>query len=369
MPPENEAAATNPETGSQPQERPLSFRERMQQKLAAERGPRGEPQEVNPGTRQQLSEQAEAQSETPPAEPRQAETGGEEEHQEDLHEETQEPTPETDETEAAVTETSDEDAEPGEESDTPADENSIEYWQSRAEEAETNRARMERDYRIKTHKQAAAVRDAEHQGEELSAMAVFYDNLAGQNLQHFEQIDWAALRTEPEKYGQTRAAYETAVRQSEQLRNQARQVMQRVQEIREQAKNRHAEVSKDILATTVPGWGKELNEQLRKFATTELYYTEDEYDDLTDWRTISMLHELRDLREKVKGVTLKPKFNRKKAKKPSAMPQREQKTGVRRNAQGKFQNAKQALWENPGDRQARRSFFEEKLAAERAGRR
>ncbi len=231
----------------------------------------------------------------------------------------------------------------------------------RAEQAEERARNMERDYRIKTHKIAAATRDLEDSQSVVQKQAAFIMNIADQSVAQFDQVNWAELRTNPEQYRQVKQAYDQAVLQQDTLRRNFEGLAENHQRQMEIAKSREAEVSKDILRTTIEGWSNDLYGELRAFAVKELSYTVAEFDNMTDWRRVRDIHAQYQLSKSTKDVVT---LRRKKAKQP-AQRQVERPVAQKRNAQGQFQDARQAFFDNPGDPQARRGYFEEKLRAER----
>ncbi len=345
-------------TGANPQGATdnLSFRDRMRERLAAERDsgePAGPPDDY-----------VEAVAEANPSEESsdyQVGDGYEEAHDparqadDEAEPELEEPTGE-EEPEEAVATTSSEDAEPDD--GVPTD---IRELTERAEKAEERAQMMERDYRIKTHKIAAATRDLEDSQQVVQKQAAFMLNLAEQGVQQFDGVNWQQLQTQPEKYQQVKQAFEQACQTRDTLKKNLDGIAENHLQLMETAKGREAEVSRDILKTTIDGWSNELYGALRAYAVEELSYTEAEFDNITDWRRIRDVHAQYQMSKTAKEVVT---LRRKKAKQP-VKRQRERPTAQPRNRQGQFQNARQALFDSPGDPQARRSYFEEKLRAER----
>ena len=243
--------------------------------------------------------------------------------------EVEEPTDDEPETEEAVTETSEADTET--ETEEPS---AVAELRQRAEQAEERTKMMERDYRVKTHKIAAAVREVEQSGEVVQQHAQFYANLASQQLAAFENVNWEQLKTDPAKYQQTRAQFQQALNQRDAMHKALGQIGEQHKQLVEQSKDREAEVSRDILKTTVPGWSNELYGKLRAFALEELAYTAEEFDGMTDWRRIRDVHAQYQIAQAPKSVA---KLPRKKGKQPVGGQRERQVIKAQRDAKGRYQ--------------------------------
>jgi len=312
-----------------------SFKERMRQRLSTEREsgePAGPPdgyEEVNPGDESDVVDEV---VEADPA--RQAE--GEDEP------ELIEPTGDVDDQTEAVSDNS-------------------EDLIQRAEKAEERAKSMERDYRVKTHKIAAATRDLEGHSKVVKQQAEFILSIAEQGVTQFDSVNWATLQTKPEEYQRMRQMFEGAVMQRDHLKKQLTGIAEQHKTMLEQAKGTEAEVSKDILRTTIDGWSNELYGSLREYAVEELSYTAAEFDDMTDWRRLRDIHSQYQISQAPKQVT---RLRRKKGKQPVSR-QLERQTARPRNSKGQFESARNDFRDNPGPGQARSNFFIEKLRAER----
>jgi len=232
---------------------------------------------------------------------------------------------------------------------------------ARADAAEERAKSMERDYRIKTHKIADATRALEDHTTVVKTQADFILNEANMGVTQFDNVDWNQLRTKPEEYQRMKQMFEQACMLRDRLVNQLGGIAERHRQILEQAKGREAAVSKDILKSTVVDWSNELYGKLRGYAVEELSYTAEEFDDMTDWRRLRDIHAQYELSQAPKTVV---RLQRKKGKTP-VNAQRETPTGRVANPQGDLQTARKDLQDNPGHPQARRSFFMQKMAAER----
>lgn len=250
---------------------------------------------------------------------------------------------------------------PGEDAEDEPDE--VANLRERLQKAEERAKSMERDYRIKTHKIAAARREVEQHSETLKAVAGFYANIANQGLQPFQNLDWQSLQANPAEFQKRQRQYQKAVQWRDQMMGAASQLEENVYSMIEASKNKQAEISKEILKGSIEGWSNELYSSLREHASTELSFTPEEFDDITDWRVIDLIHRSHLASKAPRAIV---KGARTKGKPPTAA-QRE-KTQRVRDAKGKFQDAKAAFHDRPGDRGAARNFFQRKLEAERKAR-
>ena len=231
----------------------------------------------------------------------------------------------------------------------------------RADVAEERAKSMERDYRIKTHKIADATRALEDQTGVVKTQADFILNEANMGVSQFDNIDWNQLRTKPEEYQRMKQMFEQACTLRDRLVNQLGGIAEHHKQMREIAKSREADVSKDILRSTITDWSNEMYGKLRGYAVEELSYTAAEFDDMTDWRRLRDIHAQYELAQAPKTVI---RLQRKKGKTP-VNRQRELPTGKAANPRGDLQKARQDLEDNPGEPRAKRNFFQQKMAAER----
>jgi hypothetical protein len=265
-----------------------------------------------------------------------------------------EPTDDANETEDAIPEEGDDGDQ--EDLDPEADD-----WRQRYEQAEEARRSMERDYRIKTHRIAQAAREIKAAGEPLLAVAQTFRQLSDQNVAQFQNIDWDALKKDPSRYSAMTRQFEAATLQQRQLHQLQQNTAAEYTQAIEKAQEQQAEVSREILRTTLgENWSEAYFNKLAEYAQDEFGLTREEFDDIVDWRHILPIH-------KSFQADQAPKVVRKTVRTQGRAPAGAQRETpqVKRNVKGQFQNAKQVLWDNPGDRQARRDFFQNKLRAER----
>ena len=128
-------------------------------------------------------------------------------------------------------------------------------------------------------------------------------------------------------------------------------------------KEQEAAVSRDILKAR-DGWGDDRIPAIKEFAVKEGYYTPEGFDDLTDWRIMTLL----DVAEKAQSApkSLKDVKPIRKGKPPATAKNKA--PAPNRDAQGRFKAAQENSFANPGDRQAFRQSKLAQLQAERKAR-
>jgi hypothetical protein len=215
------------------------------------------------------------------------------------------------------------------------------------------------DYTRKTMKLAESGRQLEQDGVVVRNAAQTLAGMIEHPVQQFAQVNWAQLQVQaPEKYHALRQQYEQVVRARDNVMQLVEQMEAQQAEALERHRQQVAEVSRDILKTRVPGWSNQTYAALRDLAVADFGYTADEIDRTIDHRFIELLHAVhhsRSAKDKLLGVDRKAPQN-----KPQGANRQ-----VIRNTQGQFQNARQRAMNSPGDKQAFRSMFAAKLAAER----
>ena len=240
--------------------------------------------------------------------------------------------------------------------------------QARVEELEDEHANLERGFRQKTHRLAESQRNLEDQMVAVETNANFYASLANQAVSAFDNIDWGILRTRPEEYQKATRDYERAIQNRDRLVRTLTQLQSENAQRRELFKQQQASVSRDMLPSEIKGWSKDRFEALQKYAVdTSGLYTDEEFEDITDWRVMKLLHIAENMANAPKDIgSLKVKGG----KKQSTGKPRISAVKTERDATGRFVKAKKEMQQAPGNRTATRNFFIQKLAAEReSGRR
>lgn len=220
---------------------------------------------------------------------------------------------------------------------------------------------VQRDFAQRAQQLTLSSQAIDEQHEAIEAEAAFYSNLAEQTVKNFDNVNWTALQTEPEKYQGMQREFQQATRNRDQLVTATKELRNRHAEAKTAIKDREAEMSRQVLSFKIPNWGNDLYSELRAFAVDKLDYTAEEFDNFTDWRRIRDIE--RQFRQSKAPSTVGELKAQAKAKQRPR--QRQRAAAQTRNNQGEFANSRTLLQENPGDPTARRRYFQDKLAAER----
>ena len=235
-----------------------------------------------------------------------------------------------------------------------------EHWKAQAEEAENLRSEMQGDYTRKTQVLAQQRRQLESDAALNSGVLQTYVNNAEQYLSRWSNVNWQQLQQtlDPAQYQQRVSEYRQAVALKDKALGQHQGFVSQASEMLERQKTSEAELSRDILKGTIPGWGNELYGQLAEHATKELELTSDEFSDITDHRIIRLIYKDFASRDPKRLQNIRKKSSRTKSQTRNVQ---------RRSSEGKFRTAKQDHQERPGDRNASVNYFREKLQREREG--
>ena len=332
----------------QGESRPLSFGERKAEQLHQERNPRIEGANFDGPTSDNINQAALPEQDQQPA------------HQPDegTAEAPLDPAFEQDDgtTEQALEE--------GVETNVESEPEDPEFtgMRQRAEEAESRIQSMQTDYTQKTQKLGESRRELADSLAQSSQISEMYAERAGQNLARYDSVNWQQLQStlDPTVYSQRVAEYRQAVNLKDRAVAEHERIRQLADTQVEKQKNDQAEISRDILRTTIPNWGNELYANLRTYAVDTLQFTGDEFDNIVDHRHIRMVHDLwkvSNTSATVKGIQHNSQQSR-----PSGqnMPARQ--------PNGRFRKAQDLHQRNPGDRNAGRNMRLERLQNERRGR-
>lgn len=234
----------------------------------------------------------------------------------------------------------------------------------RVTEAENNLQSMQRDYTQKTQKLGESRKELLNNLEKSRKVAQAYVERASTQLQRYANVNWQQLQStlDPKTYNQREAEYRQVVGVRNRAVAEHEQIVKFAQEQIESAKTDQAEISRDVLLTTVPGWGNELYGTIREHAVSNLGWTSEEFDEITDHRVIRLIHG--DLNISNSGRTVRQIQQGAQAKRPGGANKQQS-----RGADGKFRNAQQAHLQNPGNKTMTRTAFQERLRREREGRR
>jgi len=231
----------------------------------------------------------------------------------------------------------------------------------KAEKAEEARASMERDYRRKTHKIAQARRELDDGVHEAAETVQYLAQRAQANMQKYAGVDWQQLQAaDPAQFQQARQQYAMDLQVARQAEQEQQTVIERARQMRETARQREADLSKEILQSVIPEWGSDHYVRLRDYATEQLDMAPEEVDAITDWRTMRMIHQLWQGNQAPAKVTRRGPATSKPPRGAHNRP-----TGQARNARGQYIKAREAAQAEPGNREQVRGMFAAKLRAER----
>lgn len=239
------------------------------------------------------------------------------------------------------------------------------YWRQKAEEAEELRQEMQTDYTRKTQTLSQQRRQLEQDIRANEGVLRQYVENANQFVSQWDSVNWSQLQQtlDPAEYQKRVDQYRNATQLRDRALGQHQQFVEQATQVLDQQKQAEAEVSRDILKGTIPGWSNELYGQLAEFATDKLGISQERFGDITEHWVIELIYD--------KYVAADPENRilgkRKSSKRPSSKSQRKR-SPQERTADGRFASVERRHRESPGDRNASREYFRQKLARERRGR-
>lgn len=235
----------------------------------------------------------------------------------------------------------------------------------RAEQAETMISSMQTDYTRKTQKLGESRRELLSSLEQSQQLAGVYANRANQAVAQFNGVNWQQLQStlDPQSYSKRVAEYQQAVQARDREVKAHEQIQTYVKEQTDKHNNEAAEISRDVLRSTVPGWGNDLYQTLREYAVNALDYSQPEFDEITDYRIIKLIHaswNVAGTGSRIENI----QHNGSRLQQPNGGPNKKQPRGV----DGRFRQAQEKHLANPGNRDLTRDAFRERLQRERRGR-
>jgi hypothetical protein len=241
-------------------------------------------------------------------------------------------------------------------------EQDITTLRQRAEDADARVTSMQSDYTRKTQKLGEARRELLDNLEKSKQVAKVYADRASNNLGRYDNVNWQQLQTtlDPQVYAKRVKEYRRAVQMRDRAVAEHGQVAEFADKQIESQKQYQAEISRDVLSSTLPGWGNELYGSLKDHAVNSLDFTQEEFDNITDHRWIRLIHNDMKMSKTSKHIEGIQQSN-------SPQSPRGQNKGRPRGADGRYKNAQQNHLANPGDRNATRAAFRERLSAEGRG--
>jgi hypothetical protein len=234
----------------------------------------------------------------------------------------------------------------------------------RATEAEAMVESMQSDYTRKTQKLGESRRELLDNITTSQNIAKVYVDRANQQLNRYQNVNWQQLQStlDPQTYNQRVNEYRQVVALRDRASQEHDQIANYATTQVERQKQQEAEISRDVLRTTVPGWGNELYGSLREHAVNALDFTNEEFDQITDHRFIKLIHatwKMSSAGKKIGNI----QHNGNQSRSPSG-PNKERVRG----ADGRFRQAQDNHQRNPGDRGATLTAFTERLRRERINR-
>ncbi len=203
-----------------------------------------------------------------------------------------------------------------------------------------------------------------HQLEDLTTQAArraeFFLGLANQQVAQLENIDWKQVP--PERMAQAKQQYQRAVQQRDQLQLMFQQSSEEAKRSVETVKQREAEISRNVLSRRIPEWSDDHYGKLRDHAGS-LGYSAAEFNEITDWRIIDLIHQNWQSKEAVETV------QQVKRKRKARVPRNRNARPQPRNADGRYRQSRDDAFERPGDKQSFREMKMRQMERERkAGR-
>lgn len=241
-------------------------------------------------------------------------------------------------------------------------EQDIPELRQRAEEAETMVTSMQSDYTRKTQKLGESRRELLNNLDQSQKIASVYAERAEQAVKRYENVNWQQLQStlDPQIYNQRVNEYRQVMASRDREVQAHQQIQKFASDQIEQQKQDQAEISRDVLKSTVPGWGNDLYGTLRDHASKALDFTSDEFDQITDHRVIKLIHnswKVSQTGSKIEHI----QHNGSRARAPVGGSNKERS----RSANGQYKSAQAHHLSNPGDRNATREAFRQRLRAEK----
>ena len=240
-------------------------------------------------------------------------------------------------------------------------ETDIPELRTRAEEAEAMVASMQSDYTRKTQKLGESRRELLDNLAQSQQIAAVYADRAAQQLNRYANVNWQQLQStlDPQTYNQRVNEYRQVVALRDRTVQEHEQIATFATNQIEKQKQQAAEISRDVLRTTVPGWGNDLYGSLREHAVNNLDFTNDEFDQITDHRIVKLIHSVWKMSttgRKIGNI----QHNGSQSRSPGG-PNKERTRG----ADGRFRKAQEIHERKPGDRGATVNAFTARLRRER----
>lgn len=207
------------------------------------------------------------------------------------------------------------------------------------------------DYTKKTQAVAEQRKAAEEQTKSYESTLSALLTAAGADLSRFQNVNWEQAAIEnPEQYKQAKAMFDQTQQTFNFIKSQADEHAKRIEEQQQAFMQEKAQESLNVLKSTIPNWNNDLYYKIGDYAQQELGVKADEFNGITDHRSITAIYKAmlfdRAKKETQKKVKTSPKktLSGKKAE-PKSLGKQEtyRKARERLKKSGKIEDAVQAL--------------------------
>ena len=222
--------------------------------------------------------------------------------------------------------------------------------------ATANRKQIEEDFSTGIAENISMRHQLEDTMQSSTAQGEFWLGMANQQVSKFENLDWSQIP--PEKMAAVRLQAQQAMANRGQIVQHFKNLAEKNSKDRELIKGREAEIAKNVLSRRIPGWGDALYGKLRDHSV-QLGYSSDEFNDLTDWRVMELIH-----RDYERGEAIS-KVQSVKRKQKAQVPRNRNGRLPPRSAKGRYRGAREDAFANPGDKGSFREMKFRQMQGER----
>ena len=235
----------------------------------------------------------------------------------------------------------------------------IEYSENDIRDLVSDRKKWNVEFRKRTQNTAELQRKYQNAGQELAVQQHLIMDAHTNQLKSLDAYDPSQMTQE--QYSQWQQAKKSAKDNHDYWANTFSQANNTLRERAQAFEDAKAAESVEVLQGIEPRWDKPFYDGLRDFSVNSGRYSEQELNDISDWRQMEGLIALFD-REQAKQ-----KLSNSKESKSKPNQRRQKANQRRRNAQGQLQSARDAILNssNPRADGSCREMMRAKLAAER----
>ena len=330
-----------PDTGDAAADRPASFRDRKMAQLHDEPQP-------SSGRRETLAESDDPEAGYPDDEYQQDDEGHASDVESDAPGALEELSPEPD----------DDTADDDDNAELSYDDLMHKYKSLEKEHSRVtaNRKQIEQDFSDGIAENITFRHQLEDLTQQAQQRAQFFLQAADQKVTQWENMDWG--RVEPEKMASMKRGYQKAVADRDQLKQIFEATQTQSSQARELIKKREAEIARNVLQRRIPNWSDEHYGVLREHAAT-IGWSFEEYNELTDWRIIDLIHNDWNAKQAV------GKVRNVKQKRQARAPRNRNARQQPRNADGRYRKSRDEAFSNPGDKGSFRDMKMRQMERER----